>query len=351
MAVRQTCPECGTELPAEGTDGLCPKCLFGVAIEGERAPPTSPAAIDPTIANLSNQSGDVPTATKISYFGDYELLEEIGRGGMGVVYKARQESLNRTVALKLILAGQFASQQDLQRFHAEAEAAANLDHPGIVPIYEVGEQTGQHYFSMGYVPGKSLAEQIMDGPLPPREAAVCIEKLAEAVAFAHERGVIHRDLKPGNVFLDQNGEPKVTDFGLAKRVGGEGDLTASGQVLGTPSYMPPEQASGKIDEITPRSDVYSLGAVLYASVTGRPPFQAANTLDTLMQVIEHEPVSPRVVNADVPQDLATICLKCLEKDPRKRYASASAVAEELGRYLRGEPIVARRISAVDRAWR
>ena len=190
------------------------------------------------------------------------LLEEIARGGMGVVYKATQVSLNRIVALKMILAGQLAGEEDVKRFHAEAEAAANLDHPGIVPIYEIGEHEGQHYFSMGYVDGESLADKIKDGPLPPREAAEYTRKVAEAVAFAHERGVIHRDLKPGNVLIDRNGEPKVTDFGLAKRIEGDSDLTATGQILGTPSYMPPEQAAGKIDEITESADVYSLGAIL-----------------------------------------------------------------------------------------
>lgn len=286
---------------------------------------------------------------KVSYFGDYELVEEIARGGMGVVYKARQTSLNRIVALKMILAGQLASEDDVQRFHAEAEAAANLDHPGIVPIYEVGEHQGQHYFSMGLVDGASLAEQIKDGPLPAREAAQYTKKIAEAVAFAHERGVIHRDLKPANVLLDQNKEPKVTDFGLAKRVDRDSGLTATGQILGTPSYMPPEQASGNSDEITETADVFSLGAILYALVTGRPPFQAASHMDTLLQVRACEPISPRVVNPDVPQDLDTICLKCLEKQQQRRYASAQELVSELDRYLLGEPIHARPISRWERA--
>lgn len=356
MAIGHVCPECGTQLPAEGTDGLCPKCLFGVVLDDHGDRPTAVSADEPTLAGGEHpyakaRPTDPAASDESSYFGDYRLLNEIGRGGMGVVYKARQESLNRTVALKLILAGQLASEQDLQRFHAEAEAAANLDHPGIVPVYEVGENSGQHYFSMGFVEGESLAERIADGPLPPAEAAECIAKLAQAVAFAHDRGVIHRDLKPANVLLDASDQPKVTDFGLAKQVEGGSELTATGQVLGTPSFMPPEQASGQINEITSRSDVYSLGAVLYAALTGRPPFQAANAIDTLMQVLEREPVSPRVLNANVPQDLATVCLKCLEKEPRKRYASAADVADELGRYLRGEPIVARQISTIDRAWR
>jgi serine/threonine-protein kinase len=214
-------------------------------------------------------------------------LEEIGRGGMGVVYKARQMTLNRVVALKMILAGQLADETDVKRFHTEAEAAANLDHPGIVPIYEVGQHEGQHYFSMGYVEGQSLAARVAQGPLPPHEAAELVQAVAEAVQYAHEKGVIHRDLKPANILLarsdrihavkskspDESGhyEPKITDFGLAKRVAGDSGLTATGQVLGTPSFMPPEQAAGKLDLITPASDVYALGAIVYTLLTGRPP--------------------------------------------------------------------------------
>ena len=312
-------------------------------------PPASEPTEAPTLA--PTEAAGVAIGTMVRYFGDYELLEEIARGGMGVVYKARQVSLNRIVALKMILAGQLASEDDVKRFHAEAEAAANLDHPGIVPIYEVGEHEGQHYFSMGFVEGSSLSAKVADGPLPPREAAEYTKKVAEAVAFAHEHGVIHRDLKPANVLLDGNDQPKVTDFGLAKKVEGDSGLTATGQILGTPGYMPPEQASGKIDEVTETADVYSLGAILYSLLTGRPPFQADNPLDTLMQVLEREPVSPRTLNPKIPQDLETICLKCLEKDRHRRYASAQELGEEFQRFLSGEPIHARPISTTARAWR
>ncbi len=304
------------------------------------------ATISPT------RRADAPAVgTRVRYFGDYELLEEIARGGMGVVYKARQTKLNRIVALKMILSGQLAGEEDVRRFHAEAEAAAQLDHPGIVPIFEVGEHEGQHYFSMAFVDGGSLADKIKDGPLPPREAAEYVKKVAEAVAYAHSKGVIHRDLKPGNILLDPNGEPKVTDFGLAKRVEGDSGLTATGQILGTPSYMPPEQASGKTEEVKEASDVYSLGAILYACLTGRPPFQAANVIDTLMQVLESDPPDPRQLNRAIARDAETIALKCLQKDPLRRYATAQLLRDELDRYLQGKPILGRRASLTERTWR
>ncbi len=300
----------------------------------------------------SGPPGDASEAyvagARVSYFGDYELLNEVARGGMGIVYKARQVSLNRIVALKMILAGQLAGEEDVRRFRAEAEAAANLDHPGIVPIHEIGEYNGQHYFSMGYVDGESLAQRIRERPLPPREAAEIVRKVAQAIAYAHEQGVIHRDLKPGNVLIDKLGEPKVTDFGLAKRIEGGGDLTATGQILGTPSYMPPEQASGKHDQLTQLADVYSLGAMLYALVTGRPPFQADNALDTLLQVLEEPPVSPRQLNSTVPHDLETICMKCLEKEPHRRYQSAWELADDADRFLNNRPIEAKRVTSLVR---
>ncbi len=297
-------------------------------------------APQPVAAGVSTSAGGLPHSVR--YFGRYEILEEIARGGMGVVYKARQSRLDRIVALKMILTGQFASSADVARFYSEAQAAANLEHPGIVPIYEVGQYGGQHYFSMAYVEGESLATALVKGPLPPLEAAALVGRLSEAVQFAHQRGVIHRDLKPANVLIDSAGLPHITDFGLAKHARGDSGLTATGQVLGTPSYMPPEQAAGEVSAIGPAADVYSLGAVLYAALTGRPPYQAATPLDTLMQVCNADPVSPRLLNPAVSRDLETICLKCLEKEPERRYASAADVAEDLRRFLADEPILARR---------
>jgi serine/threonine protein kinase/formylglycine-generating enzyme required for sulfatase activity len=301
---------------------------------------------------LTRQQHGVPSSKGvICNFGDYELLEEIARGGMGVVFKARQMTLNRVVAVKMILAGSLAGQEDVERFHTEAEAAAKLDHPGIVPIHDVGQHDGQHYFSMGFVEGKSLATRVAQGPLPVREAAEIVKTVAEAVQYAHGKGVIHRDLKPGNILLDQEGKPRVTDFGLAKLTESGSDLTGTGQVLGTPSYMPPEQAAGQVSAVGRQSDVYSLGAILYCLLTGRPPFQAATPLETLLQVQKLEPVAPKNLNPGIPLDLNTIALKCLEKDPARRYQSAQVVAQELQRFLNGVPIVARPISTVERSWR
>jgi WD40 repeat protein/tRNA A-37 threonylcarbamoyl transferase component Bud32 len=293
------------------------------------------------------EAGGSPLPGRI---GDYQVLEEIARGGMGVVYKARQVSLNRVVALKMTRAGELASAEETQRFRLEAEAAAKLDHPAIVPIYEVGEDNGRHYFSMALVEGASLAQTIAERPLASREAATLVRQVAEAVAYAHAQGVIHRDLKPGNILLAA-GQPRVTDFGLAKRADSDSDLTRTGQILGTPSYMAPEQAEGKVELIGPRSDVYALGATLYCLLTGRPPFHAATTLETLRQVAERDPVPPRQLNAAIAPDLETICLKCLEKRPERRYQSARELAEELGRFLEGLPIRARPVGALGRAVR
>ena len=286
----------------------------------------------------------------ISYFGDYELLDVLGRGGMGVVYKARQVSLDRTVALKMILSGQLSSEREVARFHAEAEAAAKLDHPGIVPIHEIGEHNGQHYFSMGYVEGTSLASKLRDGPLSAKEATTLVQQVAEAVQHAHDHGIIHRDLKPANVLLDKEGQPRLTDFGLAKRLESDSELTASGQVMGSPAYMSPEQAEGRVKELGPATDIYSLGTVLYSLLTGRPPFLSDTVADTLMQVINQEPVSPRRLNSKCPRDLETICLKCLRKEPAKRYASAADLAADLGRWLNHEPIHARPVSRREKIW-
>ena len=309
--------------------------------------------VHPSAAAAESAAPDrQPTSTggglprSIRYFGRYEILQEIARGGMGVVYKARQSRLDRIVALKMILAGHLASAADVSRFYGEAQAAANLEHPGIVPIYEVGQYAGQHYFSMAYVEGESLAARLAEGPLPEREAAALVQQLCEAVQYAHQHGVIHRDLKPGNVLIDRDGRPRITDFGLAKQTALASGLTATGEVLGTPSYMPPEQAAGELAAIGPSADIYSLGAVLYAALTGRPPFQAATPIATLIQVRNADPVSPRLLNPVVKKDLETICLKCLEKEPQRRYASAGEMAEDLRRFLHDEPILARRLGPI-----
>jgi serine/threonine-protein kinase len=276
-------------------------------------------------------------------FGDYELLEELGKGGMGVVYKARQLSLPRLVALKMIRAGELASAEELARFQAEVAAAARLDsHTHIVPVYEVGEHGGLPYFSMKYVEGRTLGTLLANGPLPSREAARLLAAIARAVHFAHEHGILHRDLKPSNILLDHEGEPHVTDFGLAKWVSGAADagtssLTRTGAVVGTPAYMSPEQAFGAPAGLTRASDVYSLGTILYEMVTGRPPFRAATALDTLLLVREQEPVPPRSLNPGVDSDLELICLQCLQKQPGLRYASAVQLAEDLEAYLQGNP--------------
>lgn len=313
--------------------------------------PPQATADDVTLPPQGNQtSSRTNVGDKVRYFGDYELLEEIARGGMGVVYKARQINLNRIVALKMILSGQLASEEDVKRFYTEAEAAANLDHPGIVPIFEVGEHQGQHYFSMGYIEGQSLAQKVAEGPLPPREAAELVKKICEAMAYAHERGVIHRDLKPANILLDQIGQPRVTDFGLAKQLNVDSGLTGTGQILGTPSYMAPEQASGKA-EVGPLADVYALGAILYCLLTGRPPFQAANPMDTLLQVLDREPIALRQLNSAVPKDLETICLRCLQKVSMNRYESSATVGDDLKRFIAGEPVQARPVGRLERSWR
>lgn len=283
-------------------------------------------------------------------FGDYELLGEIGRGGQGVVYRARQKSLNRVVALKMLGSGSWASEVHLRRFRREAEAAASLHHPSIVPIHEIGEQDGCCYFSMDLVEGGRLDSEVQEKPLSPHRAAELIAKLARTVHYAHERGILHRDIKPGNILLDEAGELYLTDFGLARLVVSEGDVTATTALLGTPSYMAPEQASDqKTAAITAATDVYALGAVLYYLLTGKPPFAGETVYETVRMVLDAPPPSPRAGNAAVDRELATICLKCLEKEPTRRYGSALELAQDLERWLLREPIHARPIGLAGRS--
>jgi len=314
--------------------------LWGVIMVARVAGSNS-AAIPPTLSSGSSSEFPSGSLSLPARFGDYELQQELGRGGMGVVYRAQQTSLGREVAVKMILRGQFASQADRERFEAEAQAAARLDHPGIVPVYEVGEIDGRPYFSMKHVRGTTLAQRLAEGPLAPREAAVLLAKVARAIHFAHMRGVLHRDLKPSNILLDEQGEPHVTDFGLAKQTAAAEPLTKTGAVLGTPAYMSPEQAAGQRGQVGPRSDVYSLGVILYHMLTGRPPFQAASPGEMVLLVLEQDPVPPRMLNPKADRDLEMICLRCLQKPPDLRYASAAGLADDLEAYLKDESISAR----------
>jgi WD40 repeat protein/tRNA A-37 threonylcarbamoyl transferase component Bud32 len=310
---------------------------------GGALPPSAEQAEAAGAAGLATSSGVV--------IPGYDVLGELGRGGMGVVYKARQLKLRRLVALKMILSGVHAGGAERQRFLAEAEAVARLQHPNIVQIHEIGEADGHPFFSLEFCPGGSLAGKLNGTPLPPGQAAALVETLARAVQAAHEAGVVHRDLKPANVLLLADGTPKITDFGLAKKLDDAAAQTASGAIMGTPSYMAPEQAEGKSKGIGPAADVYALGAVLYEVLTGRPPFRAATSLDTVLQVISEEPVPPSRLLPRLPRDLETICLKCLHKEPAKRYASAAELADDLQRFQKGEPIRARPVGRAERAWR
>src|SRR5437870_7419571 len=330
--------KCGSKLFADAPQGFCSLCLFKTGL-----------------GPLQDEDEDAlgSSAARMQMeFGDYKLLEEIGRGGQGVVYRAHQKSLNRTVALKVIGLGPWATERHLKRFRREAEAAASLEHPGIVPIHEVGERDGQCYFSMKFIEGGQLDEVARREPMPIRGAVELIAKVARTVHYAHEHGILHRDIKPGNILLDKNGEPHLTDFGLARLVESESTVTRTLEVLGTPSYMAPEQAVGNKAHLTSATDVYGLGAVLYQLLTGQPPFAGGTTYETIKLLLETEPRQPRFLNPKIDRDLSTICLKCLEKDPARRYPSALALAEDLERWLKHEPIQARRtgIFARGRKW-
>src|SRR6184192_1120128 len=355
-SVLRLCRKCGAEIFADAPEGLCTACLFETGLDLLAHPSVAPGDdcapvenVESSYANAALPVKKAPRPAKtLANFGDYELLEEIGRGGQGVVYRAHQKSLNRTVALKVIGLGHWATQAHLKRFRLEAEAAASLEHPGIVPIHEVGERDGSCYFSMKFIEGGQLDEMVRHEPMPIRRAVELIAKVARTVHYAHEHGILHRDIKPGNILLDKKGEPHLTDFGLARLVETESTVTRTLEVLGTPSYMAPEQAVGNNAAISAVTDVYGIGAVLYQLLTGHPPFAGGTTYETIKLLLDTEPRQPRLWNPKIDRDLSTICLKCLEKDPKRRYSSALALAEDLERWLKHEPIAARHVGPLVR---
>jgi TolB-like protein/Tfp pilus assembly protein PilF len=357
IRVIRVCRKCGAKIFSDAPRGLCTACVLETALgifpDAVAGVDSSPGSLDElSCDNAKSTSGvkeAVRAATMLGELGDYELLEEIGRGAQGVVFRARQKSLNRTVALKVISLGQWASKAHLKRFRREAEAAASLDHPSIVPIYEVGERDGSCYFSMKFVEGGQLDEVVRRTPMSIRQAVELIAKVARTVHYAHEHGILHRDIKPGNILLDAKAEPHLTDFGLARLVESESSVTQTLDVLGTPSYMAPEQAVGNNAAVSSATDVYGLGAVLYQLLTGHPPFAGGTTYETIKLLEDTEPRPPRLLNPKVDRDLSTICLKCLEKDPERRYSSAFALAEDLDRWIKHEPIQARHTGIFARA--
>jgi TolB-like protein len=357
IRVIRVCRKCGAKIFADAPRGLCTACVLETAlgifpdvsvVPQERDDPGTVDEASRDQANAAHSKQAVSAATMLGELGDYELLEEIGRGAQGVVFRARQKSLNRSVALKVISLGQWASKAHLKRFRREAEAAASLDHPSIVPIYEVGERDGSCYFSMKFVEGGQLDEVVRRTPMSIRQAAELIAKVARTVHYAHEHGILHRDIKPGNILLDAKGEPHLTDFGLARLIESESSVTQTLDVLGTPSYMAPEQAVGNNAAVSSATDVYGLGAVLYQMLTGHPPFAGGTTYETIKLLESTEPRPPRLLNPKVDRDLSTICLKCLEKNPKRRYSSALALAEDLERWRKHEPVQARRTGIFSR---
>lgn len=344
MTSLRQCEVCGTDIAPGPLGDVCPVCLLR---EGH----TEFAGLDVADALAAGASDFQDRSGLPRAFGGYDLLEEIAHGGMGIVYRARHRALNREVALKLLLAGAFASPEFVRRFQREAAAAASLRHPHIVGVHEVGEVDGQPFLALEYVAGQTLAEMVRERPLPARDAARYVQIVAEAVQHAHDHGLLHRDLKPSNVLVDLDDQPRVTDFGLAKQMDGSTDLTVTGQMLGSPNYLSPEAALGRENQLSPASDVYSLGATFYHLLTGRPPLLAGSLAETLVQVREQTAIAPRLLNPSVPGDLETICLKCLEKEPARRYGTARELADELGRWRRGEPIRARPAPLAERAWK
>src|SRR5437667_63192 len=336
------CAKCGAKISSDAPRGVCPACLLETGLDLFTDDPV--AGVDdpgPPGEPLPERRKKSDRTKVFADFGDYELLEEIGRGGQGVVYRARQKSLNRTVALKVIGLGHWATEAHLKRFRREAESAASLEHPCIVPIHEVGERDGSCYFSMKFIEGGQLDEVVRREPMPIRQAAELVANLARTVYYAHEHGILHRDIKPGNILLDKSGEAHLADFGLARLVETESTLTRTKDLMGTPSYMAPEQAVGNNAQITRATDVYGLGAVLYQLLTGHPPFAGGTTYETIKLLLDTEPRQPRLWNRKIDRELSTICLKCLEKDPKRRYASALSLAEDLEHWLKHEPILAR----------
>jgi TolB-like protein/Flp pilus assembly protein TadD len=351
IRVIRVCRKCGAKIFSDAPKGLCTACVLETAlgifpdasVAADQENEAAKRRMGESARSPSPRFSDSPfqSVPMLGELGDYELLEEIGRGGQGVVFRARQKSLNRTVALKIIGLGQWASKAHVKRFRLEAEAAARLDNPCIVPIYEVGERDGSCYFSMKFVEGGQLDEVVKRTPMSVRQAVELMAKVARTVHYAHEHGILHRDIKPGNILLDQNGEPHLTDFGLARLVESESSVTHTLEVLGTPSYMAPEQAAGNNTKLTSATDIYGLGAVFYQLLTGHPPFAGGTTYETIKLVLETEPRQPRLWNPKIDRDLSTICVKCLEKDPARRYDSALALAEDLEHWLGHEPIRAR----------